>query len=463
MKSAIRFSLFAILLAGLVTLSRAQSDQEPDPAPAKALDNVTIHLSDGRTVSSGTVVWRDGILVAVGRRVEIPFDAFVIDGGDSLHVYPGFVDGLALWGSPDLPESYETPERPGEPGYERAGIQSHRQPSDLLKTGDRDLVTAQKTGFTTAVLGLKGQMLPGQLDLFFLNGEQTGDHLYRESLALHAQFEEAPGSFGNGAYPATLMGIMAELRQLWYDATALKTQAAYYASSSDNYPAPDKDEVLESLFPVIDGEQPLYFVVDTRENIERLFWLKDELGFDLVIVSGREAHEQTDELARRNIPVLASIDLPEKPEWKVKQEEAAESKEEPEPELEEVTEEMRIFRVKQLAAYRSSLENIHSLLEAGVKVGYSSNGMDLGDFHEKITALIEETEITEREVLAMLTRNTADILGEGSRLGDLQKGKIASFSVFTKPFSEENSKVKYSVSNGKITEFELEESNSTKE
>lgn len=417
-------------------------------SPAEAFQNVTIHTADGNTIESGTIVWRNGVITNIGENVPIPFDAYVRDGGDSLHVYPGFIDGLAHWGSPKLKENRRTPDEPGDPSYERAGIQPERNPSDLLNWGDKSLEEAPKHGFTTAALSLKGRMLAGQIDLFSINGEDTEDNLLKSSLGVLGQFEEAGGT----AYPSTTMGLMSQFRQLFNDAEALQEQQNYYASTSSNYSAPEEDKVLEALYPVMEQEQPLYFVVDTKENIERLFWLQDELGFDVVIVSGKEAYKKTDELNRRNIPVLASIDLPEEPEWRVTEEEEEKEIEE------EVTEEMRIFRDKQLQAYEARITNISKLLDAGVSVGYASNGLKLSDIQKNINTLLEEGDLSETQVLQMLTESTADILGYGQKFGDLQQGQMANFTVFTEPFTDEESKAQYSVTDGKITEFESESS-----
>jgi imidazolonepropionase-like amidohydrolase len=422
-------------------------------SPAQAFDNVTIHTADGRTITNGTVVWRNGLIEAAGSNVNIPFDAYVIDGGDSLHVYPGFVDGLALWGSPDLPEKHERPERPGDPGYERAGIQPQRKPSDMLNAKDKDLEEAQKHGFTTAALGLKGYMLPGQVELFFINGPNTNNYLMKSEAAVLASLEDAPGGFGSSAFPSTTMGVLAQYRQLWYDTDALMSQEKYFAAAGSNYPAPEKNKVLEALYPVLNKEQPLYFVVDTKENIELLLRLKDEIGFNAVIVSGKEAHEKAEVLKERNIPVLASIDLPEEPEWKAKEKKAEEDTTQAGERMEELTEEMRIFRDRQLRAYEASINNVKKLLDAGVKVGYASNGMKLDDLPGHIKTLLEEGGLEENQVLKLMSQNTAEILGVDSRVGDVKKGKIASFSVFTKPFTEEKTEVKYSVSSGKLTEF----------
>ncbi len=416
-------------------------------SPAEAFENVIIHTADGNTIESGTIVWRNGVIESVGEDISIPFDAYVYDGGDSLHVYPGFIDGMAQWGSPDPPQNLGTPDEPGNPSYKRAGIQPHRHPANLLDADDV-FTEAQKHGFTTAALGLQGQMLPGQIDLFFINGEQTDDHLLKSGLGVLAQFEEAQGA----AYPSTTMALMVKYRQLFYNAQALRDQQNYFASTSGNYPAPDKNKVLESLYPVMDNQQPFFFAVDSKENIERLFWLQDELGFDAVVVSGQGAFGKAEELAERDIPVLAGIDLPDEPEWREDDEEEEESEEE----QEEVTEEMQNFRDRQLKAWQDAVNNISSLLDAGVKVGYASNGLELGDIKDHLATLKEEGGLSDEQILQFFTQSTADILGYGQKMGDVEEGRIASFTVFTKPFTDDETKAVYSVSDGELTEFESE-------
>lgn len=437
MRKTAFFSVFCFIL---LIISPVQGWSQS--APAEVFKNVTIHTARGKTINSGTIVWRNSIITAVGKDVTIPFDAYVHDGGDSLHVYPGFIDGLALWGSPDVKNNLETPDVPGNPGYERAGIQPNRKPSEVLKVNSKELSEAPKHGFTTAALGLKGQMLPGQVDLFFINGKETEDLMLKPGVGLMAQFEEARGQ----AYPSTTMGVMSQFRQLFNNAQALRQQEHYFASVSSNYPAPPKDKVLEALYPVMDNQQPFYFVVDTEENIERLFWLQDELGFDVVMVSGKEAHKKADELRQRNIPVLASIDLPEEPEWRTEEE-----KDQP-----DISEEMQNFRDKQLAAYKADIENISKLLDSGVKVGYASNGLELKDIRKNLKTLHDEGGLNSDQLLRLLTQSTADILGYGQKLGDTASGRIANFTVFSKPFLDEDAKAIYSVINGDLKEFEPE-------
>ncbi|SHF50137.1 Imidazolonepropionase [Fodinibius roseus] len=424
--------------------------------PAEAFENVIIHTADGEVVDGGTIVWRDGIIRSVGpeEEVTIPFDAYVRDGGDSLHVYPGFIDGMALWGSPDTDGPGGTPDEPGNPGYKRAGIQPQRYPSEHLKANDQALEKAAEMGFTTAALGLKGQMLPGQVDLFFIRGKQTPDNLLEEGVGVLAQFKEAKGP----AYPSTTMGLMAQFRQLFYDAEALHRQQEYFASVSSSYPAPQKEKELEALYPVMKQKQPFFFVADSKENIERVLWLQDELGFDMVLVSGKEAYTKAQELRRREIPVLAGIDLPEKPDWMSTDDDGKDEKDR-DTQPAEVTEEMQHFRERQQQAYKERINNINTLRESGVRVGYSSNGFNTSAIRKNLLILKEESGMNESQLLNILTQSTADILGYGQRLGDLEEGRLANFTVFDNPFTEEKAKGLFSVSNGEVTELDSESSN----
>ncbi|HBX66062.1 MAG TPA: hypothetical protein DEG32_07860, partial [Balneolaceae bacterium] len=411
--------------------------------------------ADGSVTESATIVWRDGVIEAVGRNVTIPFDAFEIDGGDSLHVYPGFIDGFSTWGSPEPPRNLPELDNPGDPPYDRAGIQPERKPSVLL-TEDKSFEAGMKAGFTSAALYPNGYMLPGQVEVFYLAPAIESIGLLKENLALAGSFEEAPGGWGNGAYPSTMMGVMAQFRQVMFDATALQQHMKYYTQNPE-MPAPKRDQVLEAMFPLVNKTTPLYFEVDTKEHIERLLKLQDEFGFNAVIVSGKEAYAKSAELKRRNIPVLASIDFTEAPDWYTKMKKAEESDKEEEEsaeEMEEISEEEQSYRDKRLEAWKAEVTNIKKLMDAGVSVGYASAGLELKDLSKKLEILLDEGGLSESDAVKLMTSNTASILGLGNTLGTLTKGKNASFTVFDKAMSEDKAKVLHSISNGTIHEFE---------
>jgi len=436
---------------------------ESQELPSTALTNVMIHKADGTVINNGTIVWRNGIIENAGSNVDIPFDAHTIDGGDSLHVYPGFIDGFSTWGSPER-ERPENVDNPGNPGYERAGIQPHLLPSNLIKSDDKNLTEALKFGFTTASLGLKGEMLPGRTEIFFIQGKETGENLLKENTGVLFRFEGARGGFSNRAYPNTTMGVMARFRQLMYDAEALRQHINYFASANGSFPAPKRDDVLESMFPVLNKELPVYFHADTPEDLERFMLLKEEFGLAPVLVSGRQLWHKADFLKEQNIPVLASVEFPDMPDWYKKQKENEEKEnenkenEDKEGETEEsaekpLTEEEELFREKQLKSYMDRVTNIKKLKDAGVKVGFAGTGMKPDEFTAHLKVLMDEGGLTTEEVIRLMSLDTAEILGIDSVTGEIEAGKTASFSVLKKPFGDKKPEVLMTISNGQIHEF----------
>lgn len=422
--------------------------------PAQAITNVTIHHSDGTVVTGATIVWRNGTIEAAGTNVTLPFDARVRDGGDSLHVYPGFIDGYGTWGSVDTPRNQPRPDRPGEPGYERAGIQPDRTPSETFKDDLSEFTEIQKIGFTTAALGSKGFFLPGQVDIYHLRGTDTPEHLMTDRIAQKVQFVSSPG-----AYPNTLMAMMTSLRQLLHNATALHEHQLLYADAPDRYSPAPRDAVLEALYPVKDNRIPFFFTADNKEDIQRVLRLREELGFNLVLVSGKEAHPMADELKMNNVPVLVSLDLPEIPSHMKKEDEKSEkdtSETEPEDEdAESLSDEEVNFRERQEAAYHNLIGNARQLMDAGITTGFTSSGLKVSDFGKHLQTLLDNG-YEETDLIRMMTLNTALILGIERNTGSIERGKLASFTVRNAPISEKNSRVLYGVTAGTFTEFTQE-------
>ncbi len=427
----LRNGLAAAVLAGSVLTVQAQTP------PAHAFRNVTVHQADGTVITNASIVWRNGIIEAVGRGITIPFDARVTDGGDSLHVYPGLIDGLGDWGTPDLPRTFERAPDPGNPTYERAGIQPERDVRPLLKADAPEFTALRANGFTLASIAPKGFMLPGRASVFHVKGNQTAQSEYRTGVGVKASMTGA-----RGAYPSTPMGVLARYRQLFWDSEALQTHQAGYAANPGGYSLPGRDPVLESLFAVRDKSMPFHFVLDTRAEIMRAIRLSDELGFRFVIVSGKEAHTVADELKRRNIPVLASFDVPDKPKWMTQPADSTKT----------LTEEETAWRERQQEAWTASVRNVRTLIDAGVTVGFASNGLKPADFGKKYTLLTAEGGLTADDLVRVMTANTAGILGIGSHAGDLRVGRLADLMVTTGTFAGTDTRVAYTVTAGETTE-----------
>ena len=80
-----RWAGLAMLFAATCSLTSAFA------ADTLAVKDVKILIGDGQTIEKGTIVVRDGKIVAVGADIEIPVDAQVIDGAGKT-IMPGIVE-----------------------------------------------------------------------------------------------------------------------------------------------------------------------------------------------------------------------------------------------------------------------------------------------------------------------------------------------------------------------------------
>lgn len=412
MKKILLFSMVVLLVPMFV---KAQQ------APAYALTNVMIHDPGGSSVN-GHIVWRNGSITHIGTNVDIPFDARVTDGGDSLHVYPGFINGSGTWGMPQpprrSPQQRET--NPGDPTYERAGIRPDRVPANEIDTEDETPGNMFNLGFTASAVGFREGMLSGQMDVFRVS--DSGLTLFKSDVAQKFQLAGA-----GGVYPNTLMGILVRYRQLMEDATTLQLHQQRYNANPASMEAPDRDLVLESLFEVVNKNQPVFAHADSKDDILRILKLQDEYGFNMVLVSGAHAYQLASELKSRNIPVLATLNIPEKPEMK-------------DDSTKIVSDEEKDFFQTRLTAWEAERDNIKTLIDNGISVGVTIDGVRPADLRKKL-ALLVESGLTEQQINQLLSANTASILGVGSNFGSLKSGFQAAMTVFNGEMTNKDSKL----------------------
>src|SRR5260370_32371865 len=65
-----------------------------------AILNARVVPVSAPVIPRGTVLLRNGLIEAVGADIQIPAEAWIIDG-DGLTVYPGLIDALSTLGIPE--------------------------------------------------------------------------------------------------------------------------------------------------------------------------------------------------------------------------------------------------------------------------------------------------------------------------------------------------------------------------
>lgn len=422
------------MLAGLFLAApvggAAQLEAPPEPA-AYALENVTVVHADGRRQSGVTLVVRDAFVETLEAGARVPPDARLLEG-DSLMVYPGLVDAF---GDAEV----EMPERPARdevvpwsPSRSAQGFTPHRRTADQLTATGEDVAELRTDGVVAAGVfprdGLAAGL--GAALLFRENAATPRELVARPEVGLYMSFQG-----GRGAYPSTLFGVIAFLRQSFADAERAAALRREYERDPSGLTVPRWDADYEVLRRAAGGEVPVFFRADEAEDLRRVLGLADELGFAPVIVGGGQAWKLADELACRDVPVVVGLDFPEPDAW----DPAADTVGDLEPAA---------------AREKERLENLYAnpsrLLEAGVTVALSS-AAGRADLLEGARKVIEHG-YPDDAALRALTSVPAALLGIPA-VARLRAGSSATFLVADGPLFDEETSLRYTFVEGMLEEM----------
>ncbi len=257
------------------------------------------------------------------------------------------------------------------------------------------------------------------------------------------------GGGGGAAYPTSLMGVVAHLRQAMLDAENHHERLAYYDRVGG--PRPANDPALDALYKARTKALPVWWEANTRDEIHRALDLAEEFGTDAVIVGGREANKVVSRLRTKDIPVVLRLDFPEEPRVPTE----AEYRRRP---VEEREDPLKVLAEKS-ASWKERVAVAKTLAAANVRFAFAAEGTgnSATNFHAQLRKAIAAG-LSRDAALDALTRRAAEIAGQGKKLGTIEKGKLGHLVVMTGPLGDENAKVRYVLADG--IKFDLDKASS---
>lgn len=422
--------IVALCTLSLVVLSAFRgADAQRSAIDTYAITNARIVTVSGPVVERGTVVIRNGLIAAAGANVSTPPDARIIDGA-GLTVYPGLIDAYTNLA---LPEAAPGPSpgggggaafliaqarpSPGGPNSTQpAGLQPEVMVEDAIRPTSAELESSRNIGITTALTAPRSGIWMGQSALINLSGETPQKMIVRSPVAMHVGFTPL-----RGAYPGSLMGVFATLRQMMLDAQRYRDSIQIYERNPRGIRRPDMDRSLAALVPVVDGRMPVVMLANTEREISRALDLAAEFKLKLIVAGGREADRVADRLAKQNVPVLLSLNLPRRTT-------AALPEADPEP--------LRVLR-ERVAAQQTA----GKLARAGVRFAFQSGSLtNMSDLMLNASRVIENG-LSATDALRAFTIWPAEILGVANQLGSIEAGKIANLTVTRGDLFDRNSRL----------------------
>lgn len=266
----------------------------PLSAQTLAITGGRVFPVSGPPIDNGTVLIRDGRIVAVGRDVEIPQGAERIDA-TGRWVTPGIINPATQLGLVEI--SAEPTTR--DAGTSRTGgiaasftVWEGFNPRSVL------LAPARNDGITSVVVLPQGGLIAGQAALITLREGGLHDMLVRSPVAMVGQVS-APQRAGLNARGELLV----RLRELLDDTRFyMRRRAEFERGQAQPLSAARID--LEAMIPVLEGRLPLLVEADRAADIEAALRLARDYRLRLIIGGGEEAWLVADQLAAANVPVL---------------------------------------------------------------------------------------------------------------------------------------------------------------
>jgi len=430
-----RFSRALLMAALALYAAGAARAEEPRYF---AIRNAHIVPVSGPEIKGGTVVIAKGLIVAVGEKVTIPPEAWVIEGR-GLTVYPGFIDALS-----DLGLGGGAPAGPGGGGGGGGPVRGPAQSppasqgpqdrpattpwvnaADELKPDDKRLETWRNAGFTSALATPLTGIFAGQGALVNLAGDRPGEMVVAAPVALLVTLRPLQG-FGN--FPDSLMGVLSYVRQVYLDANWYQQAEAVYNAHPQGLERPAYDRTEIVIDEALRAGRPVLLPGNTAQEVHRALVLADRIGARAVIYGGQQGYAAVDELAAAKVPVLINLKWPEK-------------EKDSDPDAEEP---LRVLRFRDRAPSSPA-----ALQKAGVKFAFYLEGAGSPKDALKNAKKAIDAGLAKDAALRAFTLSAAEILGVGDRLGSIEAGKIANLVVADGDLFNEKTKVKMTFVDGR--------------
>jgi len=358
-----------------------------------AITNGKVYPVSGPPISNGTVLIRDGVIVAVGTNVSIPAGAQRIDANGKI-VTPGLINSLTEVGVIEIGQVRDTNDAAAKGSN---NIAASFRIWDGLNPSSSLFAPTRNEGVTTVIVAPRGGLISGQAAAIDLANGHVSDVLRRGPVAMIAQMSSAAGA------GTTARGeLIGKLR-------ALLDDVKYYASHRGDYDRAQTRTLgatntdLEALIPVVEGNLPLIIDADSMAEIDAALALAHDYKLQIMISGGAEAWLTADRLAATHVPVLtgAMNNIP-----------------------------------GSFATLNQRQENAALLRRAGVRVALVGNG-DGDESHFNARNIKYEAGsavaygMNYDDALRSITLTPAELFGLSDRIGSLQAGRDANVVVWS--------------------------------
>jgi imidazolonepropionase-like amidohydrolase len=294
-------AVFAATFGGVSAAAQAET---------VAITGGTVYPVSGPRIPGGTVVIRDGRIIAVGTNVPIPAGARRIDARGKI-VTPGLINAQTQLGLVEVGG-----ERATRNVSARGIINADFRPWEGFFSQSASIASTREDGVTTIGIMPQGALVAGQAAAMDLADGTAAEMVRRAPVGVVAtivtgpRFTDLDETAGNTAAggettqpPQSRADALAALRDLIED-------TRFYAAHRKGFDAgalrglTASHRALQAMLDVVKRRQPLMVTADRVDDIDAMVRFARRENIRLVILGGAEAWQIAPRLAAAHVPVI---------------------------------------------------------------------------------------------------------------------------------------------------------------
>ena len=364
-----------------------------------AFTNAKIYVTPTQVIEKGTLLIQNGKVIAAGATVVIPKNCTTINL-EGKSIYPSFIDMYTSFGI-EKPKGMGSNERnplyvtKKSGHYWNENIKSEVNGYESFKYDQPKAEELLKAGFGVVGTHVQDGIARGSGTLIALNNFDKSSQLITDRVTNHYAFTRSATT--NQAYPSSLMGMMALLRQMYLDLD-------WYKKGN----ATNKDITLEA---VANNEKLVQiFASEDKLNSLRAAKIGKEFGLNYILKGNGNEFERIEEIKKTNSKFIIPINFPEA--YDVSDPNQANQME-----------------LKDLRFWNQAPTNLKVLVDNGVVFALTTDKLKkLEDFRPNLLKAIKYG-FDKTKALEALTTIPASILGKSNEIGSLKTGSLANFII----------------------------------
>lgn len=377
-----------------------------------AFTNATIFIDYQTKIENATLLIKDGKVEGVGVKVDLPANVVTYDLKGK-HIYPSLIDLYSDYGMPEIKKDKNRNYGPQFENKNKQAINWNQaikpevEAGKLFTVNDKKAEELRKLGFGTVLTHQHDGIMRGTSTLVTLKNDKANMVMLQDNVASHLSFNKGTSTQD---YPGSLMGMIALIRQTYYDVDWLFNNSKV-------------DEYNISLNTIVDNwKLPQIFEANDKLNIVRADKIGDEFETQYIFKGKGDEYQRINEIKATEGKLIVPLNFPK---------------------AYDVEDPYDALKVNYSNIKHWELAPFNLGIIAQNKIDFAITASDLKDkkvFYKNLQKAIKSG-LSEEAALKALTYSPANFINQYDNVGSLEKGKLANFIITSDNLFAEKTKI----------------------